>query len=108
MSREANDRIAALRRRIDELDARISDLLNERAGFASEIGSLKRSLGWPVYDPERESEILDRLQREGKGPLTAAAVRRIFERILDESRRLERMREEAGAGGDTSGVESET
>lgn len=108
MSGDAGDRIAALRRRIDDLDARISDLLNERARFASEIGSLKSSLGWPVYDPERESEILDRVQREGKGPLTSAAVRRIFERILDESRRLERAREEAGDGDEPPRAENET
>ena len=62
-----------------------------------EIGRIKRELGLPVYSPEREAFILDRVARENPGPLDATAVRRVFERIIDESRRLERIACEAEA-----------
>jgi chorismate mutase len=66
-------------------------LLNSRSACALEIGRIKRRLGLPVYSPEREAWILDRVARENPGPLDPTAVRRVFERVIDESRRLERM-----------------
>jgi chorismate mutase len=79
------------RRRIDSIDDQLMRLLNSRSACAVEIGRIKRVLGLPVYSPDREAWILDRLTRENPGPLEAMAVRRIFERIIDESRRLERL-----------------
>jgi chorismate mutase-like protein len=82
-----------LRRRIDELDERLVALLNERATCALEIGAVKRSLGTEVYQPDREAEVLRHVRdcsvRMG-GPLGEAAVTRLFERIIDEARRIER------------------
>ncbi|HXB53274.1 MAG TPA: chorismate mutase [Vicinamibacteria bacterium] len=90
--------IEAWRRRIDAIDDQLMGLLNSRSACAVEIGKIKRVLGLPVYSPEREAWILERLMRENPGPLDALAVRRVFERIIDEGRRLERL------GGDRRGV----
>jgi chorismate mutase len=79
------------RRRIDAIDTQLMSLLNSRSACAVEIGRIKRALGLPVYSPEREAWILDRVARENPGPLDATAVRRVFERVIDESRRLERI-----------------
>ena len=79
------------RRRIDAIDEQLMRLLNSRSACALEIGRIKRRLGLPVYSAEREAWILDRVARENPGPLDPTAVRRVFERVIDESRRLERM-----------------
>ncbi len=79
------------RRRIDEIDRKLLELLNERSRCAIEIGRLKRALGLPVYQPEREKEILENAGKANPGPLDDTAVRRLFERILDEARSLERL-----------------
>ena len=83
------------RRRIDAIDDQLMRLINSRSACAVEIGRIKRAAGLPVYAPEREAWILDRLMRENPGPLDKLAVRRVFERIIDESRRLERVAAEA-------------
>jgi chorismate mutase len=85
------------RRRIDAIDTQLMGLLNSRSACAVEIGRVKRALGLPIYSPEREAEILERVMRENPGPLDPLAVRRVFERVIDESRRLERVASEADA-----------
>ena len=80
-----------LRRCIDALDRDLVRLLNERSRCAVEIGRLKGQAGLPIHDPEREREILHQIARNSAGPLEAEALARLFERILDESRRLERL-----------------
>ncbi len=80
----------SLRRKIDRLDKRIVKLLNNRATYADEIGKIKEKLGLDVYSPEREKQVFDNVSRANPGPLTDEAVRRVYERIVDESRRLER------------------
>ena len=92
---EPRQAIQDWRLRIDALDTQLMGLLNSRSACAVEIGRIKRELGLPVYSPEREAFILDRVARENPGPLDATAVRRVFERIIDESRRLERIACEA-------------
>ena len=93
----APERIAAdldrYRRRIDELDEQLVRLLNARATCANEIGRLKERVGMEVYQPGRERIVLDHVRRVNEGPLADVAVIRLFERIIDESRRLERLRE---------------
>jgi chorismate mutase len=83
--------IDSLRRRIDVIDEQLLRLLNSRSACAVEIGKVKRALGLPVYSPGREAWILERVMRENPGPLDGASVLRVFERIIDESRRLERL-----------------
>lgn len=86
----ARDDIDAARRHIDRLDDEILTLLNRRAAEVQRIGHAKRLLGEPIYQPDREEAIFDRLLSNNGGPLDDGAVRRLFERILDEARRLER------------------
>jgi chorismate mutase len=83
--------IDGLRNRIDVIDEQLLRLVNSRSACAVEIGKVKRALGLPVYSPEREAWILERVTRENPGPLDAGGVKRVFERIIDESRRLERL-----------------
>ena len=87
----ASAQVGALRQRIDQIDDQLMKLLNSRSACAVEIGRIKRTLGLPVYSPEREARILERVMRENPGPLDPTAVKRVFERIIDESRRLERI-----------------
>ncbi len=91
MSDAIDQRVEELRRRIDELDIGILELLNERAACALEIGAAKRNRGQATYDAVREAAIVRRVRAANTGPMQDEAVRRIFERILDESRRLERI-----------------
>ena len=79
------------RRRIDAIDEQLMRLLNSRSACAVEVGRIKQRCGLPLYSPEREAWILERVMRENPGPLEPLAVRRVFERIIDESRRLERL-----------------
>ena len=83
----------AYRSRIDRLDEEIVRLLNARATCANEIGRLKKQVGMEVYQPGRERVVLDHVRRVNQGPLADVAVIRLFERIIDESRRLERLRD---------------
>jgi Chorismate mutase len=76
--------------KIDDVDKKLVDLLNERARYADEIGKVKEQLGLEAYSPQREHEVLDNVLSSNKGPLSDAALRRLFERIIDESRKLER------------------
>ena len=79
------------RRRIDQIDDQLMKLLNSRSACAVEIGRIKRHIGMAVYQPEREKWILERAEKNNPGPLDSGAVRRVFERVIDESRRLERL-----------------
>jgi chorismate mutase len=93
--------IEELRQRIDQLDERLVELLNERAICALEIGKLKRTLGLEVYQPEREAEVLRHVQSHGRqtgSPLGGDALARVFERIIDEARRIERATAHQGVG----------
>jgi len=82
-----------LRKRIDLLDESLVRLLNARAACALEIGRVKRAMGIPVYQPQREEEVLRNVDAANVGPLDAQAIRRLFERIIDAARHLERIAE---------------
>jgi chorismate mutase len=86
-----------LRENIDQVDSVLVKLLNQRARWALEIGEVKKDAGLPIYQPDREKQVLTRVQSQNRGPLGEAAMQRLFERIIDESRRLERI------GGDGEG-----
>ena len=80
-----------LRDDIDRVDEVLVRLLNERARVACEIGRLKQAQGIDVYQPEREKQVLDHVRSVAtEGPLGPEAIARLFERIIDEARRLER------------------
>jgi len=78
------------RKKIDELDARLVELLNRRAHAAARIGELKRRDGRPLRQPARERAILRRVQFLNRGRLPSRALRRLFQQILREARAVER------------------
>jgi chorismate mutase len=78
-----------LRHRIDFIDDELLRLFNERAKLALEIGQQKKTLGLPVHAPHREEAILLRVQRENPGPLPPTSIARLYEQLIQESRRLE-------------------
>lgn len=78
------------RAKIDEIDRKLVELLNERSRCAIEIGRIKQALKMRVYDPEREREVIRRAKEENHGPLDDEGLQRLFERIIDECRHLER------------------
>ena len=77
--------------RIDEIDLILVKLFNERAVCAIEIGHIKRRLGLDVYSPQREAQVMKNVTEASEGPLDGHALKRLFERIIDESRRIERI-----------------
>ena len=81
--------LAALRVSIDAIDREILRLLAERARLVLRVGEVKRGLALPIYDPDRERQIVDALGALAEAPPDAGTVRRVFERIIDESRTLE-------------------
>ena len=82
--------IAAWRTKIDELDRRLVELLNERAQAAHEIGKLKRNTSMPVYEPDREKKIFENVQRVNRGPLPESELRTVYERIIDVMRNIQK------------------
>jgi chorismate mutase len=82
--------LARLREAIDHVDEVLVRLLNQRAKYAIEIGRIKGVMQLPIYSPEREKQVLDNAEEWSEGPLARDAMRRLFERIIDESRRVER------------------
>jgi chorismate mutase len=78
------------RQKIDEVDQQLVRLLNLRAHYAEEIGKIKLNMGLNAYSPEREEEVMRNVTAWNPGPLSSDAVRRLFERIVDESRSVER------------------
>jgi chorismate mutase len=77
------------RKRIDELNLRILEDLNERARCAQAIADIKKQKMLPVLDGDRERQVLDTVLAKNAGPLPDDSVRRIFECIMAEHRRLE-------------------
>ena len=97
--RSVGNRLDDLRREIDAIDERLVKLLSERAECALQIGHEKKLAGMEVYQPSREADVLNHVQRINSGPLDDAAMKRLFERIIDEARRLERIADEGGENG---------
>jgi chorismate mutase len=84
------------RKAIDALDLQLLELLNRRTRAVEEIGRAKESLAMPIYEPKREEDVFRNVIDHNGGPLTADAVKSIFERIIDEMRTLQRMRRKQG------------
>ena len=91
---EAIAALHLLRLRIDDADRRILQLISERADIVSEIGRIKQKADLPIYEPLRESQVFQNVCANNPGPLDEGAIRRVFERIIDEMRRVQRLRME--------------
>jgi chorismate mutase len=92
MSTFSPDDLTRCRVVIDELDRRIIALLNERTSVVEEIGRIKQELHLGIYEPKREDQVLANVLAHNNGPLPPDAVKRIFERIMDEMRTLQKFR----------------
>ena len=88
---DSRETIAAFREEIDRLDSQLLTIFSRRASLALQIGRIKKIMDLPVYDPSREKRIFERMKGDNTGPLDDGAVVRLFERVIDESRRLERI-----------------
>ena len=80
-------RLKKNREALDFLDRRLLTLLNQRLRITIRIGEAKKGIGKRIYDPEREKEILERLQRKNKGPLKEEDLKKIFGTIIKVCRR---------------------
>jgi len=80
------------RLRIDEIDLRLLDLLNQRTAIVEEIGRIKHYLQLGIYEPKREEQVFSNVTRHNHGPLPQDAVKRIFERIIDEMRTVQKLK----------------
>lgn len=78
------------RKKIDAMDEQLVDLISKRAAAAKAIGELKRGSTLPVYEPQREREVLDHVRRLNPGPLADAELIHVYERIMDVMRTLQR------------------
>ena len=83
-------RLAECRTQIDAVDLKLLALLNERTRIVEEIGRIKQNLSLPIYEPKREDQVFHNVTSNNNGPLTAEALKRIFERIIDEMRNIQR------------------
>jgi chorismate mutase len=93
MSSEAGiGRLEEYRKQIDDVDLRILRLLNERTAIVEGIGRVKQELSLPIYEPKREDDVYHNVLSNNPGPLPSGAVKRVFERIIDEMRQVQRMR----------------
>jgi chorismate mutase-like protein len=95
---EALRALAEARKTIDALDLQLLELLNQRTRVVEQIGRAKESLEMPVYEPKREQDVFRNVTDHNHGPLTADAVKGIFERIIDEMRTLQQMRRQREQG----------
>ncbi|MBI4639388.1 MAG: chorismate mutase [Candidatus Tectomicrobia bacterium] len=82
--------IDEIRKKIDQIDNQILQLLNERAKLAVQIGEVKKARNLEITDQTREQQILERIRQENPGPLSAEAITRLYEKVIEESKRLER------------------
>jgi len=83
-------RLGECRTLIDAVDLKLLALLNERTRIVEEIGRIKQNLALPIYEPKREDQVFHNVTSNNNGPLTAEALKRIFERIIDEMRNIQR------------------
>jgi len=90
MSEPTTDELSRYRAEIDALDLRLLEILNERTAAVECIGRIKEELKLAVYEPKREEQVYANILAHNRGPLPPEAVKRIFERIIDEMRTLQR------------------
>ena len=77
------------RTKIDDIDGKLVELLSQRAHAAHEIGRLKRDLGMPIYEPDRERTVFSNVRKVNQGPLPHQDLLRIFERLMDIMRQIQ-------------------
>lgn len=86
------DDLIQCREKIDEVDLRLLALLNERTAIVEQIGRIKQDLRLAIYEPKREDQVLHNVVSHNRGPLPHDAVKRMFERIIDEMRTVQKLK----------------
>jgi chorismate mutase len=86
----ALEKLAECRMHIDRIDLQLLALLNERTRIVEQIGRVKKENSFAVYEPKREEEVFRNVVEHNSGPLPSEAVRRIFERVIDEMRTVQK------------------
>ena len=89
---QAHLKLDEYRQSIDRIDLDLLALLNERTRVVEKIGAVKQQFSLPVYEPKREDQVFRNVIEHNSGPLPGDAVKRIFERIVDEMRNLQKQR----------------
>ncbi|MBV8896998.1 MAG: chorismate mutase [Acidobacteriaceae bacterium] len=84
--------LARCREQIDELDLTLLQILNQRTAVVEEIGRIKQELALAIYEPKREDQVFENVVAHNEGPLPHDAVKRIFERIIDEMRTVQKLK----------------
>jgi chorismate mutase len=92
MSELGIEDLARCREKIDELDRRIVELLNDRTTVVEVIGRIKQHLTLGIYEPKREEQVFANIVAHNRGPLPDDAIRRVFERIIDEMRNVQKFK----------------
>jgi chorismate mutase len=88
---EAEWLLAECRRKIDAIDVQLRDLLNQRAGIVDGVVRAKETLALPVYEPQREEDVVRKATSGNPGPLSDEALRNIFETIMREMRQIQQV-----------------
>ena len=102
--------ISDWRKKIDELDARLVELISQRAAAAHEIGKLKRVAAMPIYEPDRERAVFDHVRKINPGPLPDHDLLNIYERLMDVMRQIQQEEiapQKSAEGGRDTELESE-
>ena len=92
MSEYRIEDLARCRERIDAVDLELLKLLNRRTAIVEEIGRIKHALTLPIYEPRREDQVFANVLNSNEGPLPDEAVKRLFERIIDEMRNVQKLK----------------
>jgi chorismate mutase len=91
MNQPKPEDLAQCRIKIDTIDIQLLELLNLRTSIVEEIGRIKEALALGIYEPKREEQVFANVLAHNKGPLPPEAVKRIFERIIDEMRMVQKL-----------------
>ena len=92
MSQYSLQDLSNCRERIDAVDLQLLELLNRRTAIVEEIGRIKQALALPIYEPRREDQVFANVLHHNRGPLPSEAVKRLFERIIDEMRNVQKLK----------------
>lgn len=93
MDRELGlEQLRVRRESIDRIDVEILALINQRTIVVEEIGKIKQQFEMAIYEPKREEQVFENITRNNKGPLPDDAVKRVFERLIDEMRTVQRLK----------------
>jgi chorismate mutase-like protein len=99
MKNTSRDDLARCRERIDDIDVQLVDLLNQRTTIVEEIGRIKQHLTLGIYEPKREEQVFENIRNNNHGPLPSDSLQRIFERIIDEMRTVQKIKMLQGDAG---------